>query len=68
MEFHLREVDAGGLANDEIRSLQNTHTRRTPQLRVSGHGRPVYYSNVVRNEREDVELRHTTSRGQQIEQ
>ena len=47
------------LTDGEIRDLQNTYTRRTPQPRASGRGRPVSDSLVIRNDGDDDEIRHT---------
>ena len=61
MESQLNEFDTEGLADSEIRCLPNTYPRKTPHHGVSGHGRPVSNLDVVRDGREDVEVRHRSN-------
>ena len=62
METKSREFGTiGEIAVDEFRSLQNTHTRRTPQHSVSSRGRAVSNEDVVGNEAEVFEFRHRIS-------
>ena len=60
MESQSTALGTGDLTDGEIRDLQNTFTRRIPQPRASGRGRPVSNSYVIRNDRDDNEIRHRT--------
>jgi len=66
METKSREFGIGEIAVDEFRSLQNTHTRRTPQHIVSSRGRPIINEDVLGNKAEVIEFRHTTMHGRKL--
>ena len=60
MESQSTALGTGDLTDGEIRDSQYTCTRRTLQPRASGRGRPVSNSHVIRNDRDDNEIRHIT--------
>ena len=61
MESRSLDFDTGDVTDFEIRDLQNTYTRRTPQPRVSGRGGPISITNVTGNRVDGYdEIRHNS--------
>ena len=67
MEPHSTALNTGDLTDGEIRDLPNTFTRRTPQPKASGRGRPVSNSHVSIDYTEEDEFRHNSVSGSSTE-